>query len=610
MSKPVKKLAKYPGIWRVNGYSNLELYSNSVPRVFVSLTRIKESGSDAALYNSQLTKEQIWLKEPLSRISDLLIGSCWKGGADGEGKRINRPSPMEKPFLIDTSKIQIVKLNEPVTLNGKEYQSVLPSRAIRFAKHYNRMQDSLYAVVPVLNDADTEFLVVSCYELYRAYLGVSSGFINNIVQGDVGRFFEWNDPTLRVKRRLSRLEQFVAYRGHYDEDGRKCFYMPSNHLKATRMSNQFKKDGERDPLVVKATFPFRGLTVLNVAGKAFKNVNSSGSVWCVFAANLLHCSKPVDFDVDVESDKFSTNPVPWINEGGASEHHEDDPFDEEETPESEDPPNIRGRRAYVLNFNNFFGAMRDVSFKHFDTGESKDPVYENDTGDPINSQSLDELESPQEDAPKILQTSELDSYIDTVGRDLSDFIEMLNRLRASLAKYRWEVRTKGGGGAYIMTKGEVVTTLLDTKDRRRSWHRIGKGEDARLRQIVWVEIALGNDQFIYLMEIELTESDSGISTLCVFNNNFKYMNEEDFRVFLGMTAIQNGWPRESHQWKSDKAAIVANKYFSTYIHLSITHPVSTQRRNGKKVLIDSDELKSKWASNIEEYLSDVLNNNR
>lgn len=610
MSKPVKKLAKYPGIWRVNGYSNLELYSNSVPRVFVSLTRIKESGSDAALYNGQLTKEQIWLKEPLSRISDLLIGSCWKGGADGEGKRINRPSPMEKPFLIDTSKIQIVKLNEPVTLNGKEYQSALPSRAIRFAKHYNRMQDSLYAVVPVLNDADTEFLVVSCYELYRAYLGVSSGFINNIVQGDVGRFFEWNDPTLRVKRRLSRLEQFVAYRGHYDEDGRECFYMPSNYLKATRMANRLKKEGSRDPLVVKATFPFRGLTVLNVAGKAFRNVNSSGSVWCVFAANLLHCNKPVDFDVDVESDKFSKNPVPWVNESGASDPVEDDPFDEEDPPGNEDPPNIGGRRAYILNFNNFFGAMRDVSFKHFDTGESKDPVYENDAGDPIDAHSLDELEPPQEDAPKILQTSEFDSYIDTVGRDLSDFIEMLIRLRESLAKYGWEVRTKGGGDAYIMTKGEVVTTLLETKDRRKSWHKIGKGEDARLRQIVWVEIALGNDQFIYLMEMELTESESGRSTLCVFSNNLKYMNEKDFRVFLGMTATQNRWPRESQNWKSDKAKVAVNKYFSRYNHFSITHPVSTQIKDGKKVPIDSDELKSKWASNIEEYLSDILNNNQ
>lgn len=608
MSKPVKKLVNHPGVWRVNGYSNMQLYKNSAPRVFVSLTRIKESGSDAALYNGQLTKEQIWLKQPLSRISDLLIGSCWHGGDDGGGKRINRASPMPKSFLIDTSEIQIVKLNEPVTLSGVEYQSVLPSRAIKFGKHFNLMQDSLYAVVPVLNDADTEYLVISCYELYRAYLGVSSGFINNIVQGDVWRIFEWNDPTLRVKRRLSRLEQFVAYRGHYDQGGRECFYMPSNHLKATRMANQLKKEEDREKLVLKATFPFNGRTLLTVAGKAFRNVNSRGSVWCVFAANLLHCAKPVDFDVDIESDKFSTNPQPWINEAGNSDDDEDDLFDDEDPPGSEDPPNTGGRRAYSLNFNNFFGAMRDVSFKHHDTGESNDPVYENDSGKPVDASSLEELESKSEDDPKILQTSEFDSHIDTVGRELSDFIKMIVRLRVFLVKHGWELRTRSRGSALIITEGEIVTTFLNTNNRRKSWHKIGDGDGGRLRQIVWVEVALGNDQFIYLMEMELTENESGRSTLCVFSDGFKYMSEEDFRVFLGMTATQNKWPRVSHKWKSDKANIAAKKYFCTYTHFPITHPVNYHSKNGKREPIDSNELKSKWASNIEETLLKISNN--
>ncbi|WP_417441320.1 hypothetical protein [Idiomarina sp.] len=605
MGKPLKKLSNYPGIWRIDGYSNMQLYANSAPRVFISLSQIKEEGSDVALYNGQVTGKQIWLNEPLSRISDLLIGSCWRGGKDGEGKRINRPAPMSKSFLVDTSKVQIVKLIEPVTLNGVEYRSALPSRAIKLGKHLNRMKDSFYAVVPVLNDADTKFLVISCYELYRAYLGVSSGLMNNIVQGDLRKFFEWNDPKLRAKRRLSRLEQFVAYRGHYDQEGREWFYMPSNHLKATRMANQYEEEQNREPLVLKATFPFKGRTLLTVAGKAFRNVNDKGSVWCVFAANLLHCSSPVDFDVQIESDKYSTSPLPWSNETGGSAHDEEDEFDEEDLPDSEEPPNARGRGAHLLNSNNFFGAMRDVGFQHYDTGESKDPVYEKDTGEPLDAYSLEELESKSEGEPKILQTGEFDSHIDTVGRELSDFIKMIVRLRGLVAKRGWELRTRNRGSALIIVEGEVVTTFLQSNNPRKSWHLIEDENQDRLRQIVWVEIALGNDQFIYIMEMELKESESGKSTLCVIANGYKYMGEEDFRIFLGMTAVQNKWPRASHQWKSDKAYAAAKNYFSAYSHLGISHPATHHTKDGKREPLDNSELKDKWASNIEQVLLEI-----
>jgi len=610
LSKPLKKLLQHPGVWRVDGYNNLRLYANSAPRVFVSLSRIEEKGLDAALYNEQTTDDKLWTMQPLSRISDLLIGSCWRGGEDGGGKRINRPAAMKKKFLVDTSKVQIVELGQPVTLNGATYDSVLPSGAIKLSDEQSkRMRRSLYAVVPVLQDYYTEFLVVSCYELYRAYVGVSDRFMNSLVHGDLSRYFKWKDPKLKVNKRLNKLEQFVAYRGHYSQEGRDWFNMPSNHLKAIAVPNQTSSAERQEPLILKSTFPFKGLTKLTVAGKKFQNTCGEQSVWCVFAANLLHCNKSVDFDeVLVESDHFSINPLPWGNDTGGTSSDDDDPFDDEDTPGTEDPPNTAGPRIALLDPSNFFGAMQQIRFKHTATGESKDPVYENDLGEPVDTSSGEELEPKSENDPYISPLNRFDSHVDIVDRKLSDFIKTIILLRELVAKRKWVVRTRCRGSSVITVENEIVTTFLDTRKPRRRWHRIGEGNDARLRQIAWVEIAISDSEFIYLMEMELNNSAKGRSTLCVVAKDRGYMDEADFRIFLSMTAAKNMWPRAHDNWEKLKAEAkeTAIKYFDIYKHTSINHPWTHYTENGEKKAIDEDVLRTKWASDLETHLVNIL----
>ena len=65
MIKPIQALQKHSGVWRVNGFNNIEIYKNSAPRVYVSLTKIHEKGMHSSLYKGQITKKQIWLKPGL-----------------------------------------------------------------------------------------------------------------------------------------------------------------------------------------------------------------------------------------------------------------------------------------------------------------------------------------------------------------------------------------------------------------------------------------------------------------------------------------------------------------------------------------------------------------
>lgn len=611
LGKTLKKLKKHPGVWRVDGYNNIDFYENSAPRVFVSLAQIEEKGLDSPLVNGKATGKQMWVKEPLSRLSDLLIGSCWRGGEESGGKRVNRLPSMQKTFLVDTSQIQLVRINEPIKLDGVTYRSALPSGAIWLGGNYKYLKQSFYAVVPVLEDKRTKFLVVSCYELYRVYLGVSTRFTNSIVRGDLGQYFSWNEPKLKVNARLSRVEQFVAYRGHFNEEGRNWFYSPSNYLRSIRLANQTATKQSQKPLVLKATFPFSGLTRLTVAGKAFKNDSSETDekfVWCVFAANILKCSKSTDFDtVQVESDPYSTNPLPWDNETGADQIGDESPFDDEDPSEDDEQPTVNGPRIALLNSNNFFDAMNNIRFKHTHTDGSRDPVYEHSSGVPIDVYSSDEVDSTLENEKAVAHSSEFDSHTDTVSRELSDFVKTCIVLRELVVKRGWKVRTRARGSSMLTVEGEIVTTFLNSKNRRRRWHLINYGtESERLRQVAWVEIAISDNQFVYLIEMELTGNERSRSTLCIAGKNYGYMDEEDFKVFLEITAVQNSWPQENHHWKNEKAETAAEKHFSCYTHERINHPANYDPDSKKGKNISKEQKIVKWASDIEERLQDII----
>ncbi|KAF7788540.1 hypothetical protein PRUB_a1529 [Pseudoalteromonas rubra] len=598
MTEPVYKLKEYPGLWRVNGYSNLELPDKSVPKVWVCLSQLKEEQIRTPLTLGSVTGQSIKIKQPLSRISDLLIGSCWRGGGE-KGTCANILPPLNKEFVIDTSKIKIVRLGESVSIYGNTYQCVLPKMAIELGKHLYDLAQTLFAVVPVLHDEFTKFLVVPCYELYRFYIGVSSRFINGNVAGSLDRYFEWHNPYLKVLKNLSMLEKFVAYRGHWSSEGRSWFNMPHRHIQSIGQANRLSNGNQ--PLVMMATFPFCGITTLTIAGKPFKLSNNNSDEWGVFAANILQCSKRESFEVLALGDSESDTPEPGSVDT-ARPPNGSGPFDDEEDwPETNEQPNTRGSDIAILAQNNRFSAMQGMAFKNFTTNDNEDPVYKNGFSKKAEKVSHDELTGPSDEDDPILPKENFDGHADHVDRDLTDFVHVIIALRHLVSKRGWEVRTRSHG-TNLIVEGETVTTFIVPANNKRklNWRLIGEGENVRPRQIVWVEIAVTPEQFIYLAEMELKGSESGRSTLCVLSKTGRIMDIPDFKVLLKLTATRNGWPQEKHTWKSEQLAKIANEYFQKYEHKGLSHhPSNTAKEQSQKIL--------EWAESIEKKLLKVLN---
>lgn len=567
--KEVKSLSGLSGVWRVDGVGEVKIYERSVPRVKIALSQIKQEGIHAALVSGQATGEQKYINEPLNRIADLLVGSCWEGGV-----RVNKLAPFEGVrYKVDTNEVRFYRPGDSINLGGKEFLNALPSGALKLDKNYKYLNNSLYAVVPVLSNKETEYLVVPCSELYRFYIGVSKRFTNTIIRNALDEYVDWNSPILRVKTRLSRMEQFIAYRGFCSDVGKNWLRLPSNHIKSTAISNGSNTQNKQLPLTLKATFPFEGTTTLTIAGKRFCYRNAEGDMcWAVFAANIIKCGHIEDFDPIIESDVYSADYQSGGGEFDPEDHESDTDFDDEdEFDETDEPPNRHAKQIVLLNSSNRFEAMNGMKFMHIHPDSVEDPVYPNNNGQPLDSYSDEESGNTLDNAT-VGGVNEFDSQVETIDRQLSDFIKMIIQMRSLPACHGWSVVTRSCR-SMLEVEGEVITAFLPTNNKRRSWHLItGCNGEERYRQIAWVEIELGKDQFIYLVEMELKKSEVGRSTLLIVPKDGKYMPEKDFEVFLNMTAVQNRWPKSTHSWKSDAAQRKAKKYFDQYHQERLTHP--------------------------------------
>lgn len=170
---------------------------------------------------------------------------------------MNKLTPFDGvKYKVDTRKIQFFHPGDTIALDEKKFPTALPLTAIKFGKNYKFMRHALYAVVPVLENLKTQYLVVPCTELYRFYIGVSSRFCNALVRNTLDDYIQWKKPRLRMMTRLSKIEQFVSYRGFFDNVGKNWFQMPSSHIKSIGISNKSAHHEQQAPLVLKSTFPF------------------------------------------------------------------------------------------------------------------------------------------------------------------------------------------------------------------------------------------------------------------------------------------------------------------------------------------------------------------
>lgn len=588
-------LSKLEGIWRVDAFGGLvsEVTENEVPKISISLSQIEATGIHAPLRYGRVTKTQTWIEEPLNRISKYLIGSCWENGI-----RINRLTPFKEKFLIDTSRIQFFTPGEnPGFIEGYD-GALLPPIAITLGRNLARLCDSsLYALVPVLENRSTKYLVIPCAELYRFYFKASDRLLNAVVRNDFDRYFKWEPPYLKVNARLSLIEQFTAYRSFWTKAGRRALILPSDHLKNVKISNA--NGGKKRPLALKSSFPFDGYTTLTVAGQKFSYAVNGEKIGALFVGNIIKCDKPADFDeVKVLSDIYSKIPELWNKQMGGSEDYSSNPFDEDELIEDvDDLPTAGSKPIAITMSNNSFSALKGMKFKHIHTDECQNPVYENDSGLAVKGIASGEIVSSGVNGI-VLQESAFESRQDTIDRNLSDFISMVIYLRNLSSTRSWTVETRALDSV-LEVEGELVTAFLSSKNRQRSWHIIKEDGRERLRQVVWVEVQIKPDEFIYLVEMELKKGDSGRSTQCIYAKDFGYMNDIDFRIFLGMTAAQNRWPNPNQSWRTKANELRALSFFERFVNVSFSHDGSS-----KSGSLDGGPFE--WAKTLESKIRKLL----
>jgi hypothetical protein len=145
--------------------------------------------------------------------------------------------------------------------------------------------------------------------------------------------------------------------------------------------------------------------------------------------------------------------------------------------------------------------------------------------------------------------------------------------------------------------------------KRRTWHKIVDSTgNARPRQVVVAEICqAGQEQYYYLLEMELKPGESGQCTVLLYTANFAPLDEKIFGDLLLLTAIQNRWPDRHNKWKEAKDAARAKSFFAN-VHIDrINHPPVPRAKRDDKLSADSPSLNPKlWGQVLLEKIAELL----
>ncbi|MDO3388116.1 hypothetical protein QWI17_19885 [Gilvimarinus sp. SDUM040013] len=592
------RISKQPGCWRVDGIGEIHGFNGRYPKTNVYMSGLHKDQIAKPLHSSSLNGEHQVIKDiPLNWIRELKTGSVWRGG-----ERIYLPGVMDGQYEIDTRDIKIVRYSQPVELEGIEFDYALPLKAIQFGDNVSNLNASYLAIVPVLNQKSfTKYLAIPCIELFNFYICVSNRFCNSAITGSMDRYVEWKGDRLKVLKILSMEEQYVAYRSFFNKQGKSWFNYPRNSINyAVRKNDSSADTSYRLPVTIKASFPFKGLTKLTVAGKSFPYELPGGKqIWAIFVSNIISCSYEDGFDPVIESDEggSANDPGLFNDEEGFYGEPEDDPFEDElECEENEGQEDELATTPSVVHLaENRFSVLGSLKFTRIRSGEDEYPVY------PSNDHGKNGLHRPIDDATNNEGTNSFGSHV-SASRDLEIFIAMVKQLRELTIEEEWEVMTRYGAEP-IQIDGEVVNSFPLDK-RKRSWKMIDApdgGQSRRPRQIAWVEIRIPTLGYIYLMELELKANESGRSTLLVFRKDGRCMSNEDFKLFLGLVAVRNGWHQKGHEWKTEKVRNIAASYFENYSHRSLHHVQGLSNHEEA-----SDAQAKEWAISILKSFSSEL----
>ncbi|HEY8096526.1 MAG TPA: hypothetical protein VIE65_10615, partial [Methylobacter sp.] len=447
------RLARHLGIWRVDGIGPINPSGRLGNRTTVYFSGLSEAGLNSPYKKNSLNGMALALPVHVASLREFKVGSVWR-----EGKRVSEPEPISTEYHIDISRAQLVPLGRSININGHWISTVLPNLYFCLGSNRAKLSQTLYAIVPVLADRMTQWLIVPASELLRFYIGVSSPLLSDTLQGRLNNYISWDKShlkdgvvTLHIKKRLTRKEAAMMARAVASNSAKTALLGVHQHLSSTQANNAVLNEDKKRPLVIKANFPFTDSTQLYVAGKRMPLISlEDKEEWAVFAMNILTCSHPFNFSrLIIESEELSDYKGQATDGGGGSQPPRYSPLLDDEKDElelSDVPADKRLPRLVVRSYTNQFSALADIKIEHHHlVSDQTRNRHSINTDIPVDTWTLNGG-SYSKDAQGNQGLSEQQHRVEQINRDLSLFLEMLQFLRTETKTLGWKIITRNNKG--------------------------------------------------------------------------------------------------------------------------------------------------------------------
>ncbi|PPK75924.1 hypothetical protein B0F87_10411 [Methylobacter tundripaludum] len=606
------RLARHPGIWRVDGIGPVRSNGRLGIHTTVYFSGLSESSLNYPYKKTSLNGTSLALPIHVASLCEFKVGTVWR-----EGKRVLGPEPISTWYQVDVSRVRLVSLGEAITINEHQISTVLPDLYFCLGSNRAQLAQTLYAIVPVLADWMTHWLIVPASELLRFYVGVSSPLLSDTLQGRLDNYISWDKSqlqegavTLHVKKRLTRKEAVVLGRAVASEYAKTTLFSVHQHLASVQAGNVLLNSDRKRQLIIKANFPFADSTQLYVAGKRMPLTSSDGKEdWAVFAMEILTCSHPYNFSIlRINSEELLNCTGQTIaGDGGTQWPHHIPMFDQgqDELELTDELADKRLTPLVIRNHSNQFNALSDIKIEYhiLAIGQMSRRNSKN-TSVSVEAWTLNDG-SYSQDAQGNQGVSEQQHHVEQINRDLAVFLSMLQFLRVKVQTLGWRIITRNNKGG-LSQNGELIAVFPEKIGKCRTWHRmlIESEGSTRPRQVVWAEINLGNDErYLYLLEMELKSGENGQCTILLYLNDFSRLDDETFTELLILTAIQNRWTDQHNKWKN-KHQRRAEMLFKKIIMYRLNHPPVPKIKQFDK---EKTQLNPKlWSNILLEKITELL----
>ncbi|WP_250460289.1 hypothetical protein [Microbulbifer litoralis] len=598
--------------------------TKSRARVKACFSEVYDHARENPYHPDSTTKRTLLLNVHSAALVHFRVGSLWKNG-----ELFFDPQPLPDYFEVDTREAKFVRLSSPISMDGVEVERSIPYSCFRLGKNWHKLSDTYYVHLKVLNSNNRTplYITLPASEVYRFYVGVSERFASAALTRTLHEYFDKGksvssstSPLLHVNGPISKYESFTLLRALSSEYALSSLYAAHQHLSQTSENNKLRRKEDQEPLVLIPKFPFAGRTKLRVAGTSGYHQEidpvTGQRIQSIFAMQILHCTHPTTFfDPTIQKDEVISNKRPGRGIYGSSVDLEELGIQDGDAILIEDgPADANIRRISMRTISNRFLALKHLKYNYQNINKiGKKSFMPKSEADPEGFTLGDGNYSSESEGKTGVSGHEHPD--EGSSRDISLFIKTIKEIQLFTKSRGWSITTRTLEEK--ITPGEYNFTSFPEKELagKLSWYKI-KHEPGgpRSRHVVWVEINLQDNYYIYLSELELRPKEGGHSTAIMQTLDFSKMENSTFSKFLKLTAINNRWPDESTYWSNAKDTNAAAKFFDEIFLRKVNHPPFIKKfqkedAQNDKILnsTENESLPSKWAEYIVEQIDNFIN---